>query len=288
MTSAPERPLVVGLDGSAGSDTALRWGGEEAARGGLPLLLVRSYSAPVSATPHCVPGPAWIGDDGAQAEAQREVDLALTTIDQSFPLVHARGRVVRGEIQDAVLTLAKRADTVIVAGDRHMLRVGSLVEPLTKRSAAPVVVIPPDSAAPREGEVLVGLTLGSDTHSVLAYVFEHARRHSAAVRVVCCWPPRRIALSREATLTFRETEELLFDTLAIWRQIYPDVRLSSSVVAAHPTAQLIVDSEHARLLVIGGQSRPGADWALRRRIHRLLRWTRRPVAVVPKSVNAAR
>lgn len=249
------------------------------------MLLLGTSVAPTSGVWCGVPASSARGaDDEAQSRARRGLDLALRTVGTEYPTVHARGRVVLDNMYDAVLTVAKRADTVIIGGsgrDRRISRTGLLVQPLTRQSVAPFVITPSDSAANPDGEVLVGITMDRDTRSVLGYAFEHARRHTASVRVVCCRPPRPIALDNEATTAYRETEERLFDTLSAWQNIYPDVRISSSVVAAHPTARLIADSEHARLLVIAGRARRGADWTLRHRIRRLLRWTRRPVAVVP-------
>lgn len=276
MTASHERPLIVGLDGSSTGDAAVQWAVEEAALGGLPLLLLSGFTTPVANMSDGVPASStWLAGDEAHGEAQRSVDLALTKIGTEYPTVDVSGRVARGNIYDEVLTSARHADMVIIGarGGFHLFHAGLLGTPLTRRSPAPVVVTPTGLAAKPDGEVVVGITRGDDAHPVLAYAFEYAQRHTAPVRVVCCLPGRRAS--------YQGTEEWLFDALSVWQNAYPDIRLSSLVVAANPTSRLIVDSEHARLLVIGGRRRVDTQWALRRRVHRLLRWTRRPVAVVP-------
>lgn len=283
--AAPARALLVGVEASASAAAALRWAAEEAAVSGLPLVLLATYTAALGTASYVAPvTSAGLGEDVTRGASQRHLDAALAAIESGHPTVHASGRVVRGPLYDALLALAEHADALIIGapgGDQRISRTGVLGQPLTKRSPAPVVITPPNPAAAPDGEVLVGLTMDNDTPGVLAYAFRHARRHATPIRIVCCWPPRRLPLSAAATMTFAETEQQLFDTLLDWQNNYPDVRVSASVVAAHPSAALTTEAEHARLLVIGGPRRRGAHWTLRHRLHRLLRWTHRPVAVVP-------
>lgn len=287
MTDAPLRPLLVGIDGSSRDAAAVRWAGDEAARGGLPLLLLCGYTTPIVAS-HALAAPTpWPTSEMVRADAQRHIEQALEQVNTSYPAVRAVGRAVQGHVHDALLALGQHADSLVVGcpggPDDRISRVGLIGQPITKRSASPIVITPASSSTAVIGDVIVGVTLGNEVHHVLAYAFEHARRHAARVRILCSRPARRTGLDAESSLARFQLEERLFDVLSVWQQIYPDVPVSSTVVTDHPTARLIVESERALLLVIGGRQRRGTDWILRHRVHRLLRWTRRPVAVVPTS-----
>lgn len=290
MTATRPRPLVVDLDGAAGSDAAVQWAGEEAARAGQPVLLLASCgTADCGADDGEPAGSGCVADPEARLQAQQCLDHAHAAIDTRHPGIQVCGRVVHGNLYDTTLAIARHAAAVIIGapgGEPPNLRYGLVDRPLTRRSPAPLVITPAGGANPPGGAVLVAATPAGDTQPVLAFAFEHARRHTAPVRVLCCQPSRRVALSPDAGPSSLETEARLFDTLAGWRASYPDVPLSAAVVAAQPTSCLIEHSAHARLLVIGARMRHGTDWALRYRIRRLLRWTGRPVAVIPAGARA--
>ena len=139
--------VVVGVDGSAGSARALRWGLAHADALGVPLVAVLTWQlttlpAPSSSLAGAVPPlPAW------QASAER---LLQTSLQEALPEDRAGDvqQVVLHEPAAAGLLSAVTADDLLVLGDRGRggfarLLLGSTSRQCAEHAPCPVVVVPP-------------------------------------------------------------------------------------------------------------------------------------------------
>lgn len=138
------RPLsgrvVVGVDGSGVSDSAVLWASDEADRRGAELVVIHAWEYPYRPTS---------APDGSGYDYAR-VDAALI-VDHAVELAQDRcGAKVTGELREcgatqALLDASETADLVIVGsrgrgGFRSMV-LGSVAQTVAAHAATPVVVI---------------------------------------------------------------------------------------------------------------------------------------------------
>lgn len=127
-------PVVVGADGSPASDAALRFGLEEAALRGAPLLAVCALAdAP--------------GSLGGNRKLQDDVEQAITRRGKEHPEVAILRQVAQGGARTALLAAAHDAQLLVVGsrgrgGIKGML-LGSVSQALLHHAPCPVAVVHP-------------------------------------------------------------------------------------------------------------------------------------------------
>lgn len=137
--------VVVGDDGSACAELALRYAFEEAARRDAPVHVVRSWTIPTGVRPVDVPFGTTASivelQDGTRAETERRI----AALRADHPGVEAHAHAVHGRA-DHVLVAAARGADVLVVGSRGRGRVasallGSVATECMRHSTVPVVVV---------------------------------------------------------------------------------------------------------------------------------------------------
>lgn len=133
------RPVVVGVDGSETSASALRWAAREAAARGAPLRVVHAWQ-----TAH-LPVPASGRVASAVEDGAREV-LGAALADPALTDLEVEDHMPRLSPSQALLEYADGASLVVV-GSRGLRRVGRLLLGSTSRQLAhhapcPIVVVP--------------------------------------------------------------------------------------------------------------------------------------------------
>ncbi len=135
----PDRPVLVGVDGSETSTEALRWAARAALLRGAPLHVVHAWQVPSMA----VPTERAVGT--VKGGAQAVLDAALA--DPALAGLEVEGHLPCLGPVNAVLEHAGAA-SLIVVGSRGLGRFGRAVLGSTSRQLAhhapcPLVVIPP-------------------------------------------------------------------------------------------------------------------------------------------------
>lgn len=144
MARDPGRaPIVVGVDGSEGSRSALRWAAEEAAVRGNPLHVVHVARYPVGFGPTLYPAVN-LEIVAAQAEA-----FAAEVVKETLGSGGGRRPVVHGGVGSAAEVLLQRASgaAMLVIGARGSggiagLLLGSVSHHCVHHAHCPVVVVP--------------------------------------------------------------------------------------------------------------------------------------------------
>jgi nucleotide-binding universal stress UspA family protein len=141
-TAAPSGGIVVGVDGSATSELALRWAVDQARRTGQTVRAVSVWDYPTYY------GEAYLDDrvDWAQdsrTALKKAVEHVLSGAD--WPQVEQQ--VVQGHPARALLDAAAHADLLVVGSRGHGgfagMLLGSVSQHLAAHSPCPVVVVPP-------------------------------------------------------------------------------------------------------------------------------------------------
>jgi nucleotide-binding universal stress UspA family protein len=141
---APGQGVVVGVDGSPGSRTALRWAVDEARRRNASLTVVHAYAvAPFGLAPYSMTTT----DSSIVAKAAEEVlDDSLEDLDLEGLSVMRMTSAGGGA--SALIDLSESAELVVVgargAGLLERMLLGSVATQVVHHASCPVAVIPHD------------------------------------------------------------------------------------------------------------------------------------------------
>jgi nucleotide-binding universal stress UspA family protein len=245
--------VVVGIDHSAASRAAVAWGADEAQRRHAPLHLITSWSwqrlAPWSTAADRMMvaelrEAAHVAIDAAAVQARNAGASDVTT------------EVREGEPADVVIAESASAGLLVVGTHRltGLARavLGSTSTAAVLRATCPVVVVAErPTGAPQT--VLVGVGGTEFDERVLSWAFGYAQRHGATVRAVHAWhmdmwPDSRIAPPEAA-------HAWLSESLAGWREDYPDVMLDAALVRGQPVEELVRAAGPHDLIVVGRRKR---------------------------------
>ena len=137
------RRIVVGVDGSAASDEALRWGMDEARHWDGKVMAIHAWEPPYAM--YGVAGTLPLDDAVLETAAKQLLmdALARTVEEPPFALDE---RLVRGGAAAVLLDAARHADLLVVGSRRHgplgRLVLGSVSTVCTHHAPCPVVVVP--------------------------------------------------------------------------------------------------------------------------------------------------
>lgn len=256
------KPVLVGVDGSAENELALRWAVDEAVSRGLGVHLVYvnppppMYAAGIDGYGYAT-GPE---ETAASAETVLAAAKALI-LDSPGPHPELTATVIDGH-PGAVLVEASAEAAVVVVGSRRRGAVGSFflgstgAAVATRADCPAVIVRAPDGPLPVQDRIIAGVDLSPLTAAVLAYAFDHAQRHAVRLRAVLCW---NLASSLPNEGAGHEGwtggRQRLADALSGWQEKYPDVVVERAILPAYPSVGLLAEARNSRLLVVGAQNR---------------------------------
>ncbi|MDX2296444.1 MULTISPECIES: universal stress protein [Streptomyces] len=288
-----ESPLVVGVDGSDPSLTALDWAVDEAVRHFLPLRIVHAslwerYEGVV---------PSWATDrPSGQILAENIVGTAAERARRRAPDLSLTTAVMAEDASTALLRAGKEGAILVVGsrgrGEFADLLLGSVGLVVAARAHCPVVVVRGDQHAleARHGRVLLGVGEHDVDSSAVRFAFREAEARDAELDVVRTWrrpahePIDQSLLSDNRAIHLAEqSSELLDKALEAAVTEHPRVRLRRATLEGPAHKVLTERSAAADLLVVGARRRDRlVGLELGRVAHRALHHATCPVAVVPQ------
>lgn len=247
--------VVVAIDGTTGSDGALRYGVEQARSRGCEVRLVHVgplYEAPTSILPyipHLIDVAAVAILTEAEAKAVQLCDQVKVTTELRNG---SRIRDLLDASKDAqLLVLGRETQT----GTERLL-FGATTAAVVARSVAPTCVIPSGwTAYPEPGRVVVGLRAAEHTDELFASAFEAATTYAANIEVVHAWKMPdpyidSIESHDHASTWMAAGTDMIERALSPWRDRYPDVTVDVRVVHSDPARALLAAAEDATLLLL--------------------------------------
>jgi nucleotide-binding universal stress UspA family protein len=256
MVTAGTAPVLVGVDGSPGSDRAVQYAVVEAGRAGTGLRLVH-VSPDYTPTTPMLP---LIRDDFDRL-GHRLLREATSLVTDLSPDCEVSAVLRTGP---TVATLLREAEgaALLVLGREHRPRVeavftGSTTVGAAARAGCPVVCVPPSwSPAGTGGRVVVGVRAAAHSTELLGHAFATARSRGARLVALHAWKfpgsyDDIIEARTHADDHARETEAAIDPVLESYRSRYPDVEVELSVVHEQPARALLRAAEGADLLVLG-------------------------------------
>jgi nucleotide-binding universal stress UspA family protein len=264
--------FLVGVDGSACSQSAVAWAAREAAMRNAHLRIVHVTYPPVG---------GWYGLGASRAPlparfAELQEQQARKAIDDAVEIVrasveHADHLRVSTEIMwsplvPTLVDLTKEARLMVVgcrgrdALERALL--GSVSTALVHHAHCPVAVIHDDTRRPADfaqRPVLVGIDGSPASELAAAIAFDEASWRGVDVVALHAWSdadwPGYPAM--EASAMVATAEEVLAERMAGWQERYPDVTMRREVVFDYPARHLLAGAESAQLVVVGSRGRGG-------------------------------
>ncbi|MFF8598016.1 universal stress protein [Streptomyces sp. NPDC015232] len=296
-TSVTTAPVVVGVDGSDPSLTALDWAVDEAVRHGRPLRIVYAslwerYEGAVPAGSEDRPWGQVLAESivgtARQRALRRAPGLALST---DVLAEDAPGALLREGQGAMVLVVGARG-----RGELADLLLGSVGLVVAARSRGPVVVVRGDRPAldGRHRRIVLGVGDHDVDAPAVRFAFHEAAARDAELEVVRSWrrpahePAGHMLLSGEPGTYFEQrASDILDKALDPLTREFPEVRLRRRT-AEGPAHRVLTESCTAADLLVVGARRRGrlVGLELGRVAHRALHHASCPVAIVPQHHSA--
>ena len=271
MESA-ELSIIVGVDGSAQSDAAVRWAAGEAAMRGMPLILMHVVAPIVVSWPV---GPAQASiTEWQEDSARRIISHAQDTLRASAGAGAGAGDAalpdVRTEVRyagtvSAFVDATKESSMVVVGHSGHgglgRTVLGSVSSGLVHHAHCPVAVVPETDtrATDPTRPVLLGVDGSPASEAATAFAFDEASRRGVDLVALHAWSDVGVfgfiggSWPQHDDLGY----EVLAERLAGWQEQYPDVTVHRRIVCDQPGRWLVDESENAELVVVGSRGRGG-------------------------------
>jgi nucleotide-binding universal stress UspA family protein len=258
--------VVVGVDGSPGSDVALAWAAAQAAAHRRPLALVHGTGALV------VTDFAFDLDDARRAMlavGRRVVDHALELVPAADPALQV---TVHLELEDPRLLLLRLAAeaSLLVVGSRGRgpvtsLLLGSVSVGVSGHAPCPVAVVRPGASSAGQQDAARPVVLGTDatpaSDEATRVAFELASWTGRPLTVLHALGdvrelPYFDLLGADQLRELRSgIERQLAEATAGFTEKFPDVPVLTRTVVQSPGKALRSASEEAAVVVVGARSR---------------------------------
>jgi nucleotide-binding universal stress UspA family protein len=273
--------ILVGVDGSAGSDAAVAWAVAEAAARGCGLLILHACESRyygLWTTTRALRA-------GLRAIAQPIVDDALALAARADPAVPARGAVLVASPVRALQRLSDSAALVVIGrngrGMLSRLLLGSVTQHLAANAGCPVIAVgcPPRGVRPGTVDrVVAAIDTPSTNEQTLRFAFAEALQRHAPLDVVHSVPhPDDVD---------PELHRLGVSLIA-WRAEYPGVDVTPRASAGSLLEAVAAACKPRDLLVLGHHRHlPFAPHSLGARATSALHAAPCPVAVVHETLEA--
>src|SRR6476469_3594406 len=255
MTGTSASPVVVGVDGSAGSLMAVQYAVGEATRVGTVVRLVHVTPDYTPTTPML----PLIRDDFEQV-GRRILREGAALVGETDPSCETTSELRSGPTVSTLLEAAEDARLVVLGREHHSLAeavfTGSTTIGAAGRATCPVVSVPPAwlDAEPR-GRVVVGGRSPSHSTELLCRAYAAAEARGARLVVLHAWKlpnayDEIVEARTHANDRVAEIEAEIDPLLDVLRRSHPTVEVELSVVHEQPVRALLRVAAGADLLVI--------------------------------------
>ncbi|MGQ4599128.1 universal stress protein [Nocardia sp. R6R-6] len=261
------RPIVVGVDGSAAAGAAITWAAQAAAQHRAPLRLVHvldpvsdygpGSTEPLTSTDYArMEGHGrWVLDTATQ-QALIAV-RRLRDIEVSTELAHAA-------VGPTLLDRTVEARTMVVGtrerGTMRRALLGSVSAALARRAHCPLVVVREGAPLSREAgkqPVVVGVDGTEISEPAIEAALNEASARSVPLLALHVWTGVELPGAGPEPAAEPEKQIVLAESLAGWQERFPDVEIQREIATDRPERCLLERSERAQLLVVGSRGRGG-------------------------------
>jgi nucleotide-binding universal stress UspA family protein len=256
--------IVVGVDGSSGSEHALQWAVDDAHVRHLDVDVVHAWSQPVSV----YPADLYAEPDAHRVAGARLLAHALATVDDADADAGPRvaSRLVHEDAASALLEAAVDAELLVVGtrgrGGFTGLLLGSVSRTCLHLAPVPLVVVPPTWSRRGTRRIVVGVDGSEPSREALGWAVAEAAAHGAGLQVVNVYDLAPLIAPLGAPMP-PETEVAGTSSQALLEEMTEGVADGSGVEidlvpANGPTSRTLLDAARdADLLVVGSRGLGG-------------------------------
>lgn len=245
--------IVVGYDGSPGSDLALRWAAREAHDRGARLTICHAWTPEYLALN--IEPPLY------ELEQRRGEEIVGRGVQYAEPIVGPGGVgtiLASGSPARMLCERSVAADMVVVGSRGHGrlagLLLGSVAWQLAGHGQGRIVIVrhqgAPANGVP--GPVVAGVDLSAHSLAALGFAAEEAALRDAPLIAVCALAdaPQRLGGARQM-------EEEFTHLVTRWEKEHPGVTVLRHVTNCSPREALLDAGAEAQMLVVGSRGRGG-------------------------------
>jgi nucleotide-binding universal stress UspA family protein len=286
----PFGSVVVGIDASRSSVSALDWAADRASLDHRDLVLVHGTGHP---TIDAVPapgadrqGPFELYDDVASA-GRAILHRTTTRAVLRQPELTIHHVVCRADPARGLVDLSTRAAMIVVGsrGPGHPLRLvrGSVGEDVASEAACPLVVVRPQHEVRQRYGVLVGLDGSSASAEVMRTAFHEAWLRRLPLRVVhTVWHALPVSATGRSVRVEPAVRRSLAASVAPLAERYPEVPVAIELGLGMPSEYIATAAADQDLVVVGHLQRDGFDGLMNSSVALgVLEHTDTPVVIVP-------
>jgi nucleotide-binding universal stress UspA family protein len=255
-----QKKILVGLDGSPNSATALGWALQAAEPLSSEIEAIYVWQLPALA--YSAPGFFPPEEQEIDAEGQRILAAALAANPKAAG-TKVTLRVVEGAPAQKLAEAAAEPDVALVVvgasghGGVSGLLLGSVSHSLTHHCHKPLVIVPKGWLA-GDGRIVVGVDGSPGSVRALSWAVNFARFVKSTVDAVLVWPAPPPVMSARLSASGVDAEVALRLAAAVEQIDTTGVQVTQTVIDGQPARRLIARADGADLLVVGTR---GLGWA---------------------------
>lgn len=283
-----QRTVVVGIDGSPPSRTALRWALAEAQLRCTPLEVMHVWRGPLALQRGN--NEPELGEHGPADEAAlRLIDRELDSVGADLPdTIEIKRAPVHGSAAHALVEASRHAELVVVGrrgiGGFPRELIGPKALQLAHHAMSPVAVVPEQWTGEGRG-IVVGVDGSAHAARALTWAHREAQRRGARLSALLAWgllDQHHIEADARFDPTYSAEKARQFVEHAVRSELASDAaNVTSTVVNDLPARALVDAAASAELLVVGARGLGGfRDLLLGSVSHRCLTHSLCPTVVV--------
>jgi nucleotide-binding universal stress UspA family protein len=291
MSIDDSRRILVGIDGSPGSEAALRWAYMTAQLENRPVTALLGWTA--DGLPRPVYQAAVNADyPGLMKAAEQTLDHVIAQVPMPDPPVELSRLVVADDPVRALADHAKNAAMTVIGprepGIAHRILAGSVAHHLLHRQTSPVIVVRGTgtvTGARDQRPVVVGVDGSAPSDAAVRWALTQAAERKVPLHLVHAYrirvtPPGPPLVGFDASLR-QDAERLLADVADANIGESADVEAHRIAVDEFPSRGLLDAARDAQLLVVGSRGRGGfTELVLGSTAHQCMLHAPCPVAVL--------
>lgn len=255
--------VVVGIDTSTSSMTALDWAVGYARATGAPMHLIHGFShdrPDLIFNMGAEPDKLYAAGERVLLRGRNRVHLRDVTIDVTTS--HADGypaaALVRASTHASMVVVGSHGDSML-----HISSLGETAHQVAAHAKCPVAVVRGASDMAAYGRITVGVDRSVHSRKALAWAFNQAERTNAELHVLHAWQPRDakdpgLGTADWETYTAKCRAEIEA-SVSDQQRLHPAVKVLTEIADGNPTRALVDQSRESDLVVIGARGAGGFE-----------------------------